>query len=202
MSRRAAPGFLDTQNRHFEAADEEHFHWATGAPGFAETEDALLEPILAELRSPCLEVGCGEGGNLVRLARGATCYAVDLHPARVAFAASQVPGLRCAAADAAALPFADGSFPTVFLRDLLHHVPDPPPSPAGPVSRYTSNSSVPPANAFTSTAVEASNPLTVGLELYVNSATVPWSGSGSTTSVKTEPPQQSHSDHGASAESI
>ena len=41
------------------------------------------------------------------------------------FAAGQQPGVRFAAADAARLPFANAAFASVFIRDLLHHVPEP-----------------------------------------------------------------------------
>jgi ubiquinone/menaquinone biosynthesis C-methylase UbiE len=113
------------QREYFERADPERFHWITGCPGFAETEDELLAPLLRWIESPCLEVGCGEGNNLVRLIDRARCVGVDLFPRKLAFAAQQLPEAHLATADAAALPFAKASFQTVFVRDLLHHVPDP-----------------------------------------------------------------------------
>ena len=115
----------EIQRAYFEDADPERFHWTTEGPGFAETEDALLEPFLPQLKEPCLEVGCGEGNNLMRLLRRVGCVGVDLFPRKLAFAVRQLPEARLAAAEAMALPFADGSFATVFIRDLLHHLPDP-----------------------------------------------------------------------------
>jgi SAM-dependent methyltransferase len=117
--------FREIQRSHFEEADVERFRWTTRAPGFAETEDALLEPLLGPLESPCLEIGCGEGNNLLRLARHVRCLGVDLFPKKLHFAASTIPRAGLAASDAAALPLADASVRSVFVRDLLHHVPDP-----------------------------------------------------------------------------
>lgn len=117
--------FDQVQRDYFEEAEVERFRWITGAPGFAETEDALLAPLAARLDSPCLEIGCGEGNNLVRFAEGRRCTGVDLFPKKLHFAAGELSGCRFAAADAARLPFADASFRSVFVRDLLHHVPEP-----------------------------------------------------------------------------
>lgn len=113
------------QQAYFERADAEHFHWTTGAAGFAETEDALLAPLLPLVESACLEVGCGEGNNLVRLVGRASCIGVDLFPDKLAFAARALPGVHFATADALHLPFSAARFRTVFVRDLLHHVLDP-----------------------------------------------------------------------------
>ncbi len=116
----------EIQRRYFERADAERFRWTTGAPGFAETEDALLAPFLARFVPPCLEIGCGEGNNLVRLTRRARCVGTDLFVEKLRFAAAALSGVPLVAADAAHLPIRDGVFRTVFVRDLLHHVPDAP----------------------------------------------------------------------------
>jgi SAM-dependent methyltransferase len=110
---------------HFAAADAAHCRWTTTDPGFAPVEEALLGPRLAGLAVPCLEVGCGEGTNLVRLARRGRPFGIDRSVRRVRFAAEAVPGARLAAADAQALPFRDGAFASVLIRDLLHHLAEP-----------------------------------------------------------------------------
>jgi SAM-dependent methyltransferase len=119
------PEFLRRQADRFREAEPERFRWATAAPGFAESEDALLAPLLADLASPCLEMGCGEGNNLARLARRARCAGIDRFPRKLAFARRALPAVAFAAADAAALPFRDGAFASVLVRDLLHHVARP-----------------------------------------------------------------------------
>ena len=113
------------QREYFEDAEVDHYRWTTGGPGFAETEDELLAPICREIEGPCLEIGCGEGNNLHRLSRHAECIGVDLFPRKLHFAARENPAARFAAARADRLPFADASFRSLLIRDLLHHVEDP-----------------------------------------------------------------------------
>ena len=115
----------DVQRAYFEAAQAERFHWLTSAPGFAETEDELLRPLGRELAPPLLEIGCGEGNNLLRFAALSPRTGVDLFARKLVFAARQLPEARFAAADAARLPFADAAFGSVLVRDLLHHVAEP-----------------------------------------------------------------------------
>ena len=117
--------FQAVQDAHWAEADAAHFAWTTRDPAFAPVEDALLEPHVATLAFPCLEVGCGEGTNLARLARHGTPVGIDRYPAKARFAASAVPTARVATADATALPFHDGAFASVLIRDLLHHLPEP-----------------------------------------------------------------------------
>lgn len=121
----APDDFQAVQDAHWETADAAHFAWATHDPAFAPVEDALLEPLVAGLASPVLEIGCGEGTNLARLARYGAPVAIDRYPAKARFAATAVPRARVAAADAMALPFRDGAFASVLVRDLLHHLPEP-----------------------------------------------------------------------------
>jgi ubiquinone/menaquinone biosynthesis C-methylase UbiE len=121
----SASDSAEVQRRYFERADPARFRWTTASPGFSETEDDLLAHLLERVAPPCLEIGCGEGTNLVRLARRGTCFGVDLFPAKLHFAASELPEVRFAVANAARLPFRSGSFRSVFVRDLLHHVPNP-----------------------------------------------------------------------------
>ncbi|MEE2673390.1 MAG: class I SAM-dependent methyltransferase [Myxococcota bacterium] len=116
--------FADVQRRYFEEAEVERFRWTTSAPGFSETEDELLAPVAAALEDPCLEIGCGEGNNLLRFG-GRRCVGVDLFPRKLVFAKREIPACRFAAADGAKLPFRDGVFQSVFVRDLLHHVREP-----------------------------------------------------------------------------
>lgn len=117
--------FQTVQDAHWSVADARHFEWTTHDPGFAPVEDALLGEALADLPFPCLEVGCGEGTNLARLAARGPAVGVDRHPAKVAFAARAIPGARLAAADALALPFRRAAFRSVLVRDLLHHLEEP-----------------------------------------------------------------------------
>ena len=113
------------QDAHFAEADAAHFRWTTTDRAFASVEDAFLLPRLAALPFPCLEVGCGEGTNLARLAHGGSPVGVDRSPGKARFAGRAVPRARVLAADAFALPFRPGTFAGVLMRDLLHHLETP-----------------------------------------------------------------------------
>jgi SAM-dependent methyltransferase len=110
------------QDAHFAEADAAHFRWTTTDRAFAPVEDALLLPRLAALPFPCLEVGCGEGTNLARLAHRGSPVGVDRSADKARFAGRALPRARVLAADAFALPFRSGAFAGVLVRDLLHHL--------------------------------------------------------------------------------
>ena len=117
--------FRATQDAYFDAPDTARYRWMTEDPAFAPVEDEFLRPWLDTLPMPCLEIGCGEGSNLARLAARGTPVGLDMYPGRVRFAAKAVPGARVLVGDATRLPFPDGAFAGVLIRDLLHHLPSP-----------------------------------------------------------------------------
>jgi SAM-dependent methyltransferase len=126
--------FLARQRAHFAAADVEHFLWQTRGAGFAEREAAFVREAMSGAATPLLEIGCGEGANLLHLTAtragepagdGGRYFGVDAFPAKLAFAAHAVPAARFACGDAGRLPFGDARFATVLIRDLLHHLPQP-----------------------------------------------------------------------------
>ena len=117
--------FRHHQDRYFTDADAARFRWMAEDPAFAPVEDALLAPWIATLAFPCLEIGCGEGSNLRRLAAHGRTVGIDYYPERVRFAARAVPRADVAVGDAHHLPFADATFASVLVRDLLHHLPSP-----------------------------------------------------------------------------
>jgi SAM-dependent methyltransferase len=116
--------FEELQRRYHRDADAAHFAWQTRAPYFAATEARLVADVALAPDERLLEIGCGEGGNLYHLrGRGGARFGVDFSPAKAGFA-HRATGAATAAADARHLPFADGSFDAVLIRDLLHHVRD------------------------------------------------------------------------------
>lgn len=124
--RRLRSAFEDAQRRFFFEADIEHFRWQTANPYVSKTESELLSGLAIRAPDRVLEVGCGEGGNLVNIMRRTAAPALivgaDLFERKVAFARRQgVPGLFIAA-DVLALPFGDAVFDVVLCRDVLHHV--------------------------------------------------------------------------------
>lgn len=121
--------FRDLQRSFFEHADVEHFQWQTTNPLIAATERELLAGFPFPPRGAVLEVGCGEGGNLVNLGAVVRSDArlivgMDLFERKVAFGQRQVTTARFVCGDALALPFKDESFDAVLCRDLLHHLED------------------------------------------------------------------------------
>lgn len=122
--------FLARQREHFARADVDHYRWQTRGPGFSEREASFLEQVLPRAAAaPLLEIGAGEGGNLHHLLAagrvGPRPVGIDAFVDKLRFASREVPDARFAAADAVRLPFRDGSFATVLIRDVLHHLPDP-----------------------------------------------------------------------------
>lgn len=92
-------------------------------PGaLTETLD-LLERQLGG-RGRALEIGVGTGALAVPLAeRGLDVLGIDLSPAMLERLRTKSATLPVAAADATALPFADGAFGGAFARWVLHLVP-------------------------------------------------------------------------------
>jgi SAM-dependent methyltransferase len=92
-------------------------------------EKQLTRRILQALPGSCrhlLEVGCGEGNNLINLhdlQPEMVCFGLDFSLAKAGFLKANFPGVWSVCGDAKALPFQAGRFDLVVLRDLLHHLP-------------------------------------------------------------------------------
>lgn len=90
---------------------------------------AKREVVLASLRrfsdgGRCLDIGCGGGAMLVEAGTWAPAFGIDLSDQALEHAHSR--GLKCLLkSEAAALPFAPGSFSSVLLLDVLEHHPRP-----------------------------------------------------------------------------
>lgn len=123
----AQADFTARQRAFFAEVDEPHFRWQVDGPYFAATEAALLDAVALAPGERLLEIGCGQGANLVHLGRrlgpAARLFGLDTSPARAALAQAE-SGASCLCGDGARLPLADGRFQAVLIRDLLHHVPD------------------------------------------------------------------------------
>jgi ubiquinone/menaquinone biosynthesis C-methylase UbiE len=114
--------FEQLQRKYWHSADAVRFHWQTQNPVLARRESELLRRVEVGRGERLLEIGCGEGANLHHLrGAGARFFGVDFSRERAAFA-RRATDAHTATADATRLPFGDGSFDAVLIRDVLHHV--------------------------------------------------------------------------------
>ncbi len=86
---------------------------------------ATLEAIRKHGQAPYADIGCGSG--LVTRYLPAGTVAADLNPRNLERVARYAPQAKPVLADAERLPFADGSFGTVVLTEVLEHFRDPRP---------------------------------------------------------------------------
>jgi SAM-dependent methyltransferase len=114
----------DAQQRYWRRGDVEHRRWQLGPGYFADTERELLLTAGLPDGGRMLEIGCGEGANLHHLRAAPGSVGVDFSAGKLRVARDDMPGLGFAVSDATQLPFADGAFEHILIRDLLHHVPD------------------------------------------------------------------------------
>lgn len=97
--------------------------WAPSPPGES-PQDIAISALRASGVRRVLEIGCGRGQFAQRLTTelGVDVLATDRSAAMVRATTNR--GLRALVADAAHLPFADGSFDAVAALWMLYHVPD------------------------------------------------------------------------------
>lgn len=102
-------------------------------PWFRYTQDLAIRALDLEPDSRVLDVGCGTGAAVLRLAAiapaGRAC-GIDISPEMIARARRKVPPgwadrveFRCAPSDA--LPYGDATFDHVLCTNSFHHYPDP-----------------------------------------------------------------------------
>ncbi|HWE31212.1 MAG TPA: class I SAM-dependent methyltransferase [Polyangia bacterium] len=120
----AGRAFEKVQRSYWRSADETRYSWQTRNPVMAPREAELTRRVLARAGERLLEIGCGEGANLHHLREaGALRFGVDYSGAKTAFA-RRATDAHTVTADATRLPFADGAFDALLIRDVLHHIGD------------------------------------------------------------------------------
>jgi SAM-dependent methyltransferase len=115
------------QEAFFDRAEVERFEWLTGDPAIASAERRLFASLNGLSRAAeILEVGCGEGANLVTmrsLGVKARYTGFDCFPSKISFCRETHSDARFVVADARRpFPFRDSSYDRVLIRDVLHHV--------------------------------------------------------------------------------
>jgi SAM-dependent methyltransferase len=117
--------FGERQRRYWRGVDISRFEWQTQNPVVARREAELVGRVVLAPGDRLLEIGCGEGANLHHLRHaGAVCFGIDFSAAKADFA-RRATAAHTVTADGARLPFRDGGFDVVLIRDVLHHVPEP-----------------------------------------------------------------------------
>jgi SAM-dependent methyltransferase len=109
----------------FGHAAPEHYIWQTEHPYVATRERALVRAAFEPLGARVLDVGCGEGATLRNLGEPIGATGVDLFEEKIAFARERMPRCRFVVGSAYELPFADGEFDHLIVRDLIHHLDEP-----------------------------------------------------------------------------
>ncbi len=108
-----------------ENVEVRRFEWLTQNTIIIELEINLLSNIVVKDKFSVLEVGCGEGQNIVNLKRlhpYTKYYGVDISTNRVGFAKRHLKDVELFVQDGRELNFKDDAFDIVFCRDVLHHM--------------------------------------------------------------------------------
>lgn len=125
MSRRLDDEIEEHLEATFGRAEGAHFAWQTRHAMVAREEAALVRAAFLPLGQRVLDVGCAEGATLFHLGSPPGAVGVDLFAEKIAFARSAVPSCTFVQGSAYELPFEDGRFDHVIVRDVIHHLRDP-----------------------------------------------------------------------------
>lgn len=109
----------------FGKADAEHFWWQTEAPFVSERERALSRAAFLPLGQRVLDLGCAEGATLLHVDAPAGTVGLDVFEDKLAFARARLPHCEFVCGSAYELPFEDGRFDHVLVRDVIHHIDEP-----------------------------------------------------------------------------
>lgn len=102
-----------------------HYAWQTEHPYVAPRERELVRSAFLPLGERVLDIGCGEGATLRHLDEPQGATGVDLFEEKIAFARRMLPHCQFAVGSAYHLPFPDGAFDHLLVRDLIHHLDEP-----------------------------------------------------------------------------
>lgn len=109
----------------FGKADADHFWWQTSSPVVGDRERDLSRAAFLPLGERVLDLGCAEGATLVHLDAPAGTVGLDVFDDKLAFARRRLPTMEFVKGSAYELPFPDGRFDHVLIRDVIHHLDEP-----------------------------------------------------------------------------
>jgi SAM-dependent methyltransferase len=117
-----AEAYLDAA---FGRAAPAHYRWQTEHPYVGARERELVRRAFLPLAGRVLDIGCGEGATLRHLDEPAGATGIDLFEDKIEFARGALPRCHFVVGSAYDLPFSDGAFQHLLVRDLVHHLDDP-----------------------------------------------------------------------------
>ena len=119
---------INEQKKYYKNPQIKRFFWQTNHVYLKKKEKELIATlrniILNNNYSKILEVGCGEGANILNLNLKNEIIGIDYSKGKINFAKKQKKKKKNKffVQDAASLNFDDNSFDLVYCRDLLHHL--------------------------------------------------------------------------------
>ena len=105
--------------------ESKRFDWLTKDPIINRMEMDLLRRIPIKEGYKVLEVGCGEGQNIInlkKLHKNAKFYGVDMANSRIEFAKKNIGDAVLSVQDGRKIEYKDETFDIVFCRDVIHHM--------------------------------------------------------------------------------
>ncbi len=109
----------------FGKADSAHFWWQTEAPFVGAKERELSRAAFLPLGKKVLDLGCAEGATLVHVDAPPGTVGLDVFEDKLQFARERLPHVEFVNGSAYQLPFEDGRFDHVLVRDVIHHLDEP-----------------------------------------------------------------------------
>lgn len=109
----------------FGRAEPRHFEWQTAHPIVSRHERELVRSAFMPLGARILDAGCAEGATLFHLGDPAGAVGLDLFEEKLDFARAHLKNARFVKGSLYELPFADGAFDQVIVRDVIHHLDEP-----------------------------------------------------------------------------
>jgi SAM-dependent methyltransferase len=104
--------------------EEKRFFWRTNNPHVKLIENQLLKNAFKNIKGRnILEAGCGTGANFVFLKDYfSDLTGVDINEEALSVGRRYVPAAKFLPGTVQEMPFSDGAFDAVFMRDVLHHI--------------------------------------------------------------------------------
>jgi SAM-dependent methyltransferase len=109
----------------FGHGDAENLQWQLEHPVVGTRERQLVHEAFRPVGERMLDIGAGDGATLVHLDDPEGSVGLELFPDKLRLARQRLRRAALLAGSAYALPFADGCFDHVIVRDVIHHLDTP-----------------------------------------------------------------------------